>query len=472
MSDADLCYLTIAELAGLISAKKVSPVEVVEAQLRRIERLNGKLNAFITVTAEAALAEAKAAEREIAAGHYRGPLHGVPYSLKDLYLTKGVRTTGGTKILADWTPEYDSTVAQKLKATGAVLLGKTNLHEFALGGTTINPHYGPTRNPWNLDYVPGGSSGGAAASVSAGLGYFGMGSETGNSIRRPAAFCGITGLKPTYGRISRHGMLPASWTLDHAGPFARSAKDTALVLQALAGPDWQDPASSPAAVTDYSARLEQPASGLKVGVPRAYLDGIGPEASASFAEALGVLTQAGVTIVDLALPSVAYSAVASSVIMLSDAASYHADWVRSRPDDYGPDVLSRIRIGLAITAQEYVDAQRLRRLIADEMVKEMKANGVDLIVAPTAPATATPIAGGAAALSDKPYSVGNHFFNLWRLFSLVGWPVISVPCGFGTNGLPLAVQIAGRPFDETRVIQLAHAYQQLTDWHRRRPPLE
>ena len=472
MSDADLCYLTIAEAAGLISAGEVSPVELTEAHLRRIERVDGDLNTFITVTAEVAREEARQAEKEISAGRYRGLLHGVPYSLKDLYATHGIRTTGGTKIWADWVPDYNSAVAEKLKSAGAVLLGKTNMHEFALGVTNINPHYGAARNAWNLDHIPGGSSGGAASAVAAGLGLFGMGSETGNSIRRPAAFCGVTGLKPTYGRVSRYGMLPASWSLDHAGPFTRTAEDSAIVLQALAGPDRCDPASSNAPVPDYSAGLRDAATGTKAGVPWKFLRDLSGEADAGFEEVLATLRGAGVSIVDLELPSAVYAAPVSSAIMLGEAASYHADWVRSRPADYGKDVLTRLRIGMAISAQEYADAQRFRRLIASEMLEEMRFQDVDLIVAPTIPATATPIAGGAAALGDEPYSVGNGFFNLYKPFSLVGWPVISIPCGFGANGLPLAVQMAGRPLEERQVVRLAHRYQQTTDWHLRRPSLE
>ena len=472
MSGDDLCYLIIADLAGLISAGKVSPVEVTEAHLRRIERIDGKLNTFLTVTAEVAREEARQAEREIAAGNYRGHLHGVPYSLKDLYATAGIRTTGGTKIMADWVPDYDSAVARRLKSAGAVLLGKTNMHEFAMGATSINPHYGAAANAWNLDYVAGGSSGGAASGIAAGLGLFGMGSETGNSIRRPAAFCGVTGLKPTYGRVSRYGMLPAAWSLDHAGPLTRSAEDAAIVLQALAGSDRRDPATVHASVPDYSAGLGEPVSGIKAGVPRGFLNDLTAEAHACFEEVLAALGRAGVSVVDLALPSGVYAASVSSTIMLSEAASYHADWVRGRPSDYGTDVLKRLWVGLAITAQEYADAQRFRRLIADEMLAEMRSKGVDLVIAPTIPATATPIAGGAEALGDQPYSVGNGFFNLHRIFSLVGWPVISIPCGFGANGLPLAVQIAGRPHDEPQILRLAYAYQQLTDWHLRRPSLE
>ncbi len=472
MSDADLCYLTIAEAAGLVSAGKVSPLELTEAHLRRIGQIDGKLNTFLTVTAETARVEAREAEREIAAGRYRGPLHGLPYSLKDLYATKGISTTGGTKILADWAPDYDSAVAERLKSAGGILLGKTNMHEFALGATSINPHYGAARNAWNPEHISGGSSGGAASAVAAGLGHFGMGSETGNSIRRPAAFCGVTGLKPTYGRVSRNGMLPASWSLDHAGPLTRSAEDAAIVLQTLAGEDQRDAATSQVPVPDYSAGLGDTASGIKAGVPRKFLSGLSGEADSAFEEVLAMLGQAGVSIVDLNLPSAVYTASVSSAIMLSDAASYHADWVRDRPADYGEDVLTRLWIGMAITAQEYTDAQRFRRLIAGDMLAEMNSEGVDLIVAPTIPATATPIAGGAAALGDEPYSVGESFFNLHRLFSLVGWPVVSIPCGFGASGLPLAVQIAGRPYDEPRILRLAHSYQQMTDWHRRRPSLE
>lgn len=470
MNREDLAYSTISDLAPLLRDREISPVEVTHVVLDRIERLNPTINAFVTVTADLARRQAKEAETEIARGRYRGPLHGVPISLKDLYATAGIRTTGGSRILADFVPTDDSTVARRLAEAGAVLVGKTNLHEFAYGTTTINPHYGTTRNPWNLERITAGSSGGTAAATAAGLGYASMGSETGFSIRRPAAFCGVVGLKPTYGRLSRHGMLPASWSLDHAGPLTRSVRDAALILNATAGYDPRDPASSRRVAPDFSAGIGYAVNGVRVGLPRDHYAGLcEPAVEAAFEAAIRTLEGLGARVSVIEVPRARYALVASSTTMYSEVTTAHARWIRERPDDYGEDTRARVRLGFAVTAVDYARAQRLRRLIADDYAGAFRS--VDLVACPTTPQVATPISGGLAALKDPGFTVENSPYNLLRLFALVGAPAISVPCGFSPDGLPIGLTIAGRAFDERRVIQLAAAYEDATDWHRWRPPL-
>ena len=382
-TDTDaLCYLDLAAVARLIERRKVSPVEVVDAVLERVQRLNPLLNAFITQTAETARETALQHEKEILAGCYRGPLHGVPVSLKDLYITRGIRTTVGSKILADWVPDRDATVWARLHEAGAVLVGKNNLHEFALGSTTINPYYGSTANPWDRERIAGGSSGGSAAATAAGLGYASMGSESGGSIRRPAAFCGVVGLKPTYGRVSRDGMLAGAWSLDHAGTLTRSVRDAALVLNAIAGHDPKDPTSSTTSWTDFTAGLEGPIAGLRVGVPNAYVfEDLDPEVQSAFWQAVVLLEQAGAVRKDVDLPSGKYTSVVSNTIAFAEVAAIHRYWFRNRPQDYGDDALSSIATGMCLTAEEYLAAQRVRRSIASEANALFQR--VDAIVAPT-----------------------------------------------------------------------------------------
>ncbi|HEX5414991.1 MAG TPA: amidase [Chloroflexota bacterium] len=469
MSD-DLVYASIGELASRIRSGEVSPVGLTEAVLTRIERLNPVLGAFITVTADLAREQARRAEDEIRGDHYRGPLHGIPISLKDLYDTAGIPTTAGSRILADRVPTTDATVTRRLSEAGAVLLGKTNLHEFAYGTTTLNPHFGHTRNPWDLERITAGSSGGTAAAVAAGLGFMSMGSETGFSIRRPAAFCGVVGLKPTYGRVSRHGVLPCAWSLDHAGPLTRTVQDAALTLNAIAGYDAADPASARRAVPDFTALLGKEIKGLRVGIPRHHFAGrIEPAVEAAFEQAIQVFRDLGAEPVELRLPRVRYALPASTTIMHVEVGAVHARWIRSRPEDYGADVRIRIQSGAAVTAEDYARAQRIRRWIADEVAEIWSR--VDLLAAPTTPQVATRIAESPEALRDPGFVVEEGLFNFLRLYALIGIPAISVPCGFSPEGLPIGLSLAGRPFDEPRVLQAAQAYEAATEWSRRRPAI-
>lgn len=469
MTPNDLAFASIAEIAPLIRQREVSPVEVTEAVLARIERLNPTLNAFITVVADAAREAARRAEQEIQAGQYRGPLHGIPISLKDLYWTANLRTTGGSKILADYVPAADATVTRHLREAGSILVGKTNMHEFAYGTTTINPHYGTTRNPWDLDRITAGSSGGSGAAVAAGLSYASMGSETGWSIRRPAAFCGVVGLKPTYGRVSRHGMLPAAWSLDHAGPLTRSVADAAIVLNAIAGHDGADPASSDRPVPDFTAALGGGIAGLRIGLPRHHYAGAcEPAVEKAFDVAVTTLQGLGAIPVEVRLPRVQYTGIASSIIMSAEVDAAHARWIRQRPADYGDDVRARIESGLIVNAVDYSRALRLKRWIAEEVAAVFQQ--VDLLACPTTPQVATPIEGGVAALNDPGAVIADGPFNLLRLFALVGTPAVSVPAGFSPDGLPIGLTIAGRAYDEATVLQAASAFERATDWHKRQPP--
>jgi aspartyl-tRNA(Asn)/glutamyl-tRNA(Gln) amidotransferase subunit A len=471
VSGDDLVYQRRSELALRLQRRELSPVELTENVLGRIEQLNPRLNAFITVTADRARAEAREAEREIAAGRYRGPLHGIPYSLKDLYLTQGIRTTGGSRILREYVPAEDSTVALRLRQAGAILLGKNNMHEFAYGTTTINPHYGATRNPWSLDRITAGSSGGSAAAVAAGLGYLSMGSETGFSIRRPAAFCGVVGLKPTYGRVSRHGMLPAAWSLDHAGPLTRSAEDAGFVLNAIAGRDPRDPASSDRPVPDFTADLRRGVDGLRVGLPRHHYAGrVEPAVESAFEGAVATLSSLGAIPVEVRLPRVAYATVTSTIIMSTEVTASHDRWIHEQPEAYGDDTCSRIRLGYCVSGVDYTRSQRLRRWIADEVAAVLR--DVDVLASPTTPQVATPIEGGLTALRDQGFEVTDGLYNLLRLYALVGIPAIAIPCGLSPDGLPISLSIAGRAYDEATILRVAHAYEQATDWNARRPPVD
>jgi aspartyl-tRNA(Asn)/glutamyl-tRNA(Gln) amidotransferase subunit A len=468
---SDLCELDITELAPLLRERKVSPIDVTDAYLDRIEHIDPRLNTYIRLMPEQARAAAQAAELEILKGAYRGPLHGVPLGIKDLFDVAGVPNTMGSKILRDNVPATDATVVARLKQAGAIILGKQNLHEFAFGITSENPHYGVVRNPWDLNRVPGGSSGGTAAAVAAGLCAAGMGSDTGASIRAPASFCGTVGLKPTYGRVSRAGALPLSWSLDHAGPLARSVADCALMLQAIAGFDPRDAATSAEPVPDFSAGLAHGVQGLRVGLPREYFfEIIEPEVERLVDEAIATLERLGAQVQEVSLPHVRHAQVAGNVIMSSEAAAWHASWLRERPHDYGTDVLARIRGGLLVHATEYLHSQQMRALIQQDFSGAFEQ--VDVVVAPTVPLVAPPIGctfepGGP--LNVAPRSIANR---TTVPCNLTGMPAISVPCGFADGGLPVGLQIMGRAFSEALVLRVAAGYEAATAWRQKRPPLQ
>jgi aspartyl-tRNA(Asn)/glutamyl-tRNA(Gln) amidotransferase subunit A len=471
MADQDLVWKSATELARLIAARDVSPVEVVQAYLDRIEARDGRLRAFITVTADAARAAARAAEAQVISGAPRGPLCGVPIALKDLVSTRGVRTTGGSRILADNEPAEDATVAARLAAAGAISLGKLNMHEFAYGPEGLNPHYGTPWNPWDAatHRMCGGSSSGSAAAVAAALCAGALGSDTGGSIRIPSAFCGISGIKPTYGRVSRAGVLPLAWSLDHVGPMCRTAADCALLLGAMAGYDPRDPTTSVLPVPDYAAALTGNVKGLRVGVLRAgFLDDAAPALAAVVEEALRGLAGLGATLQDVKLETLGVAAAAATAIISAEAYAYHEEWIKARPADYAGDVRDRIRVGAFVAAADYLKAQRARAVLRDEV--DARLATLDVLVSPTTPIAAPAVGDAEAVVGTARVPVRASLIRFTRPFNVTGHPVASIPCGLTPERLPVGLQIVGRPFDEVTVLRVADAYQRVTDWHTRRPP--
>ena len=461
---SDVHWLKIAEVAKLIAARELSPVELTEALLRRIEGLDHRLNAFITVDGDVAVAAARIAADEIAKGDATAAIHGVPFALKDIFGVAGVRMTAGSKILAENKASEDAEATARLKAAGAIILGKLNLHEFAFGATGVNPHYGSARNPWDLERITGGSSSGSGASVAAGECPAALGTDTGGSIRIPASLCGIVGLKPTYGRISKRGVLPLSWSLDHVGPMTRTVEDAAILLQALAGRDTGDGSTSDEPVPDYNQALREGVQGLRIGLPRQFFfENVDPEVESAVRTAIGLLKEMGAVVLEVDVPLISEIPGGVTAIMLPEALAYHQKWMADRPDDYGDDVRYRLELGATYLAVHYVQAQRLRE-IAVGAWREQVFSKVDLIATPTTPITARPIEEGDLQVT----------FNLIRFtnpLNFLGVPAISVPCGFTVEGLPIGLQLAGRWWDEAAVLRAAHAYERATDWHRRHPPL-
>ena len=461
---ADLHWLTIAEAARAIERRDLSPVDLTVACLERIGVLDGRLNAFITPMADEASAQARDAADEIAGGNYRGPLHGIPIALKDIFAVAGAPMTAASLIFQGTVPAEDSEVTRRLREAGAVILGTLNLHEVALGATGINPHTGPARNPWNTDHITGGSSSGAGAAVAGGLCFAAMGSDTGGSIRIPAALCGTAGIKPTFGRVSRRGLLPLSWSLDHAGPLTRTVEDAAIVLQAIAGHDPGDPASSRVPVPDYRETLRDGVRGLRIGVPTSYFfEGGDPAAMDAGREAVRVLEGLGAEVREFAPPLMDEAPGAIGAIMLPEAYAFHRRALQERPDDIGEDVRYRLELGAAYPAADYIQALRFRELFVEAWRDQVFAE-VDLVATAT-----TLVAGRPIEMSDL--STTYSLIRNTNPFNLLGVPAISVPCGFTDERLPLGLQLAGRWFDEATVLRAAHAYEQATDWHTRRPPL-
>jgi aspartyl-tRNA(Asn)/glutamyl-tRNA(Gln) amidotransferase subunit A len=467
----ELVWATAVDLARLIARKGVSPIEVVRAHLDRIAALDASLHAYITVCADDALAAAGEAEQAVMAGLTLGPLHGVPVGLKDLFDTRGVLTTGGArKILGERIPEADATVVARLRAAGAIVLGKLNMHEFAYGPEGLNDHYGHARNPWDLATrrIAGGSSSGSGVAVAGGLCPVALGSDTGGSIRIPASLCGITGLKPTYGRVSRAGVLPLAWSMDHAGPMTRSAADAALVLSAMAGYDPADLSTSVLPVPDYTAALTGTVKGLRVGVLSAdFLEPAAPAVRDAVRTALRLLEQMGAVVDDVRLEGMEHVAAASGAIVASEAFAYHAPWLRRQPGDYQRDVRERLRLGAVISGPQYVRAQQFRAVVREEVNRLLARR--DVLVAPSTPITATPVDVTRVTIGNAQADVRGALISLTRPFNLSGHPACSIPCGFSSEGLPIGLQIVGRPFDEATVLRVADAYQGATDWHTRRP---
>jgi aspartyl-tRNA(Asn)/glutamyl-tRNA(Gln) amidotransferase subunit A len=467
MTPVDILELNLSDLSKLIAARKLSAAEAVKAALARLEQLEGKLNAFITVLREQAPAEAKKADEEIARGNYRGPLHGVPVTIKDMFETAGVLTTGGSKILADWIPETDSALVKRLRAAGAIIIGKTNLDEFGHGGTSTLSHFGPVHNPWNVDRIAGGSSGGSAAAVAAGIGPLSYGTETGSSVRRPASYCGILGFKPTFGIISRHGSFRGAWSQDHVGLFARSVQDVTLGLDPVAGYDSRDPASVHQENPAYGARLDANIKGLKVGVLRSFLGSVNSAVKQAFEAALRVFAGAGCEIVDLDIPELKHAAMTSMVTSSAESAGINRRWFREQPQDYVPYVRRGIAVGMTITASEYLTAQRARHKIREAVRAAYEK--VDVIASPTTGRVAPLLSDGVKGNGDDTRHASYNHSNLLRFPSMLGLPGCSLPCGISPENMPIGMQLIGAWFADQTALNAALAFQNATDWHKRRP---
>jgi aspartyl-tRNA(Asn)/glutamyl-tRNA(Gln) amidotransferase subunit A len=466
MTLPDVSELTLAEAAGLIRRKEASPLELTEACIARSEALDPVLHAYLARTFDTALAEAKTATEELARGKRRSRLHGIPFALKDLYETADVVTTAGSRLREQFIPAEDAFVVDLLRRAGVVLLGKLNLHEWALGATNVNSYFPSPRNPWDTERITGGSSGGSGVAVATGMALGTLGSDTGGSIRIPASLCGVTGLKPTYGRVSLRGVVPLSWSLDHAGPLARTALDCALILQEIACHDPLDPDCADQSVPDYRAAFANRLAGLRVGVPtNFYFDeaAIHSDVASAVRQAIDVLGGLGAEVQPLEVPEAARAGRMNGTMLVADAAAYHEESMREHADRFDPTVLMRLRAGENITGPIYARARRFQsefKAILAGIFRE-----VDFLVLPTTPVVAPRFPAGDSALDTASLTRHTGPFNL------AGVPALSVPCGFNSEDLPIGMMIVGRWWDEAGVLRVGHAYQQATDWHKRRPPV-
>jgi aspartyl-tRNA(Asn)/glutamyl-tRNA(Gln) amidotransferase subunit A len=448
-----LINLELHEAANLIKSKEISPVEITKAYLERIERIDERFNSFITLTADSALEEARQAERDILDGRYRSLLHGVPLALKDLYETQGIRTTAGSRFFVDYVPEKDGEVVRRLKSCGSVLLGKLNMHEIALGITNNNPHFGACRNPWDLQRSPGGSSGGCAAALAGRLCLGSMGSDTGGSIRIPAALCGIVGLKPTFGRVSLQGVIPLSWNLDHAGPMARCVGDVAILLQEVAGYDPADAVSANLPVENYLESLDKGVAGWRIGLASdEFFTNADKEILDTVDAAVHVFSGLNARVEQVEINNGKQAALANGLMTTSDAAAFHRERLQTRPQDFGDDVLQRLQVGAAYTSSEYILARRTQTLLRRQF--ELFFEDFDLLITPTTPIAAPLIVGLDAVEQARILT------RFTAPFNLAGLPALSLPCGFTEVGLPIGLQIVGPYWEEGRVLRAGYAYEQ------------
>jgi aspartyl-tRNA(Asn)/glutamyl-tRNA(Gln) amidotransferase subunit A len=464
MSNADLLKRTIAEVARLIQSREVSPVEITEAALAQAERLQPVLNSFITLLPDQALTQARAREEAIGKGDYRGPLDGIPIGIKDNLSTAGIRTTLGTKVLSDQVPDSDAAVVERCREAGAIMLGKENMHEFAAGGTSDNPHYGAVHNPWGLGHVPGGSSGGGGANVAACVTFASLGTDLAGSVRSPAAYCGIVGLKPTFGRVSSRGLLGTSFNGDHIGPLTRSAEDSALVLQAIAGHDPLDPSSVPVPVPDYSAELDRGLTGIKVGVPSNYFfDAVDSENEASVRRAIAALEELGAVVTEVRLDMLRY-ADAIRIIGMADNFIVHEAYLAEHRADYSPDLVDRYLAGQFILGRDYAKAMKVQRLIKEEFARVLQQ--VDVLATPTTVMPPPLIGASTVRISGVEHRLTGPLRNAMvrnaHVANATGHPAVSVPCGFTETGLPIGLQLTGRPFEEALLLRVARGYQEVS----------
>jgi aspartyl-tRNA(Asn)/glutamyl-tRNA(Gln) amidotransferase subunit A len=461
MANQDLLKLTISEIAPKIRSGEVSPVELTEAALAHADRLQPTLNSFITILRDQAMEQAREQEAALVRGEYLGPLQGIPIGIKDNIATGGIRTTVGTKVLSDNVPEEDAEVVRRFKEAGAIILGKENLEEFAAGATSNNPHYGPVHNPWGLDHIPGGSSGGGGANVASGVTFASLGTDLGGSVRLPGTFCGVVGLKQTYGRVSQRGLLVTSFNGDHIGPMTRSVSDSALVLQALAGYDPLDPSTVPVPVPDYSAALGRDLQGMKMGVPSNYFFKlVDSEVEAAVRLAIEALQELGVETREVSLPSMEYSG-ALRFASMADSVVTHEPYIQAKREDYGPDTLYRTLAGQFVLGRDYAKALKVQRTIQEEHARVLQE--VDFLVTPTAPVPAPRIDAKYITLDGEEHRVRGPGSGIISRFTspenATGLPAITVPCGFSQAGLPIGVQFIGRAFDESTLLRVARGYE-------------
>jgi aspartyl-tRNA(Asn)/glutamyl-tRNA(Gln) amidotransferase subunit A len=467
----ELEFASIEALSALLAKKKLSPVELTELYLSRIERINPKLNAFLTVAPESALAEARAAERELARGKCRGPLHGIPVALKDNIWARNLPTTMGSLILRDFLPSEDATVVRKLRRAGAIVLGKTNLHEFAYGVTSENPHYGSVRNPWKTDRIAGGSSGGSAAAVAAGLCAAAMGSDTGGSIRIPSAFCGVVGFKPTFGRVSVHGVFPLAPSFDHVGPITHSVRDAGLILECIAGRDPLDPTSRAPSEKGFQPVLKR--KRLRLGRPQEHFwVNMDSEVRRITEMAVTDFVKAGAELEEISLPNIAAGIEAANLIAAVEASQVHerAGYFPTRASEYGADVRGRLEQGGKTRAIDFLNAQEVMRRASNEVQTALEK--VEAILIPTALVAAPLIGSERVRVGDVEMPIRNALVDLNRPGNFTGLPAISICCGVTQSGLPTALQFLGRQFDDARLIAIAHRFSETErDWQPRHPPI-
>jgi aspartyl-tRNA(Asn)/glutamyl-tRNA(Gln) amidotransferase subunit A len=456
-------FPTIAEASALLRAGKLSPVELTRACFERVHQLDGQLNAFILPLEASALAEARLAEAEIAAGNWKGPLHGIPVGLKDIYSTAGIATTGHSALFKDHVPTDDATTVARLRAAGAVIMGKLSTMEFAIGGPSFDLPWPPARNPWDPARQPGGSSSGSGVSIATGMCIGSMGTDTGGSIRNPAAWCGIAGIKPTYGRVSRHGILPLSFTMDHGGPMCWTSEDCALMMQVLSGYDPLDPGSADVAVPDFAAVIGAPIKGLRVGVIRHFFERDlipGAETGAALETAIGVLQSLGAVVSDVTLSPLEMYSHVGSLISRPEAFALHERYLTTTPELYGASGRGRIMAGAFVRAADHINALRHRALLVAEMAEVMR--GVDVLVLPSVPDPAPLFE------ADPPLSFGASYT---RPFNVTGYPALSICNGFSAGGLPLSMQIVARPFEDHIALQVGDAFEKATGYRTIRPAI-
>ena len=466
MNQQDIPFLTVAELSRLIESREVSPVEVTQAYLDRIDGLDFKFNSYLSISRGEALQAARAAEEAIARGDYRGAMHGIPVAVKDQFWTKGIRTTGGTRILADFVPDEDATIIANLKQAGAVLLGKTNMTEFAMGAGF--ERFSPPRNPWNLDRRTGGSSGGSGAATAAFLCATSLGEDTGGSIRFPATWCGLVGHRPTWGLVSRYGVMTGVWSMDTAGPISRTVEDAAITLSAIAGHDERDPYTWRRPVPDFRAGLNANMQGLRIGIISEQMDdgSVSTDTRDAVLRALGVLGELGATVENVSIPLTAHGAILSQVPLVVEPALNMKDWVRERLQDYGHNNRIGLLTGSILPAYAYQKAQKLRTLFRNQVHEALER--YDVLVTPTASVAALPIVEDPVRTSKEDAAPLTYLQT--RTFNLASAPAVSIPCGLSDEGLPIGLQIGGRPGADQTVLNVAYAYEQATTWHQQRPP--